>query len=268
MNNAKQSIAGKKSEQRQKIHNLLEKYDKVTTEMAVTELGTSESTVRRLFCQMADDGEVNRVYGGIVAVRRESNEYHFENIRQKQRSEKYRIGEAASTLVRSGEIIFIDSGTTAQQFAACLAKRLKTGEIYGLKVFTNSLVNIETLSELCEVYVLGGMYRKNRQDFCGYITDIVLDTISFNKSFIGADGVFTEGKGGVCAADLYTSQINRLVIANTRENFAIIDSTKFNRRSLVKYCTLDEVNTFITDTKLPEETATIIRAKGPEVILV
>lgn len=258
----------KKRNQKQVVRELLDKYGKVSTDVAVVNLNVSESTVRRLFNAMEQEGEAIRTYGGIVKVRTDPNEYLFEDFRKKQPDEKYRIGKIASSLVNDGDIVFMDSGTTVQQAAFFLSQRLRNNEVSGIKVFTNSMVIIETLADLCEVCVLGGMYRKNRQDFCGFITEIVIDSLSFDISFNGADGILVEKDGGVYASDQYTALMSRSAVGKCKKNYVLCDSTKFSKHSLVKYGTWSTISAIITDRMLDDGAKETLERQGIEVIRV
>lgn len=240
----------------------------VTTENAANELGVSESTIRRLFNELEERGDVIRIYGGVTSANKEQIEYYFENLQMVHAEEKRRIGDRASQFVNSGDTLFIDSGTTAQQVALGLSKRLKSKEIGNIQVFTNSMINVEILADYCDVNLLGGLYRSKRKDFCGYITDVVLDVISFDKSFIGADAVFVDFDGGASATDIFTAQINKKVVSRTKENYVIADATKFNKRSLVQYVSMNQINTIITDTYFPDEMIESVEKLGPRLIRV
>lgn len=262
------------TQERKRIHqqhtvlDILGKRKSLSTTDAANFLNVSESTIRRLFDELERNGDVIRIYGGIIPASRDQNEYTFENLKMKQADEKQRIGLAASQLVNNGETLFIDSGTTAQQMALSLAKRLKAEEVSNVHVFTNSMINVEVLADCCEVNLLGGLYRKNRQDFCGYITDIVLDVISFDKSFFGADAIFVSIDGGASASDIFTAQISRKVVGRTKENYIIADSTKFNTRSLIQFISMNQMHMIITDQYFPESMTDSVENVGPKLLRV
>ena len=53
--------------------------------------------------------------------------------------------------------------------AAALAKRIKNEDLLPLNIVTNSIANLQILSEvpLCKVVLTGGVYNANRRDFSG-----------------------------------------------------------------------------------------------------
>ena len=95
----------------------------------------SEMTVRRDLARLAGEGKLIRVHGGAVSVREEPP---FAEIAVERLAEKERIGRAAAGLVRDGQTIMVDIGTTTLQ----LARQLRERE---LTVITSSLAVLEEL---------------------------------------------------------------------------------------------------------------------------
>ena len=82
--------------------------------------GVSTETVRRDFEALADKGLIDRAHGG--ASRPQGGQYPTLDERQRaQFRERERIGRFAAGLIRPGETLMIDSGSTTQQMARFLA---------------------------------------------------------------------------------------------------------------------------------------------------
>lgn len=76
------------------------------------DLDTSEVTVRRDLDLLAEAGVLQRVHGGAVSLLMRGDELPFA-MREVESSEtKARIGAAAAALLRDGEAVVVDSGTT------------------------------------------------------------------------------------------------------------------------------------------------------------
>lgn len=262
------SQARKKSHQKQVVLGIL-KQDGIVKTNAVSELlNVSECTVRRLFDELEANGDVVRVYGGIKLVQNGHENYLFDKLQKLQLEQKVRIGKYASSLVETGDNIWIDSGTTAEQMAMSLLERLKHKEIANIQVFSNSQRNIEKLADYCEVNLVGGLFRKNRQDYCGYLTEIVLEAVSFKKSFLGADGISPHPDEGIMTMDAFTAKISNLVVNRSDKSYLMVDSTKLNRRSLMKFASIDQVSNVITDEEADEEGMALLQKVGARVIKV
>lgn len=244
----------------------IEQRGKLDTHEAAALLDVSECTVRRIFGNIEADGKAIRYHGGIRTLNNGRQDYHFKNSQLLQENEKRLIGEYASKLVENGDVIFLDAGTTIQQMAIALANRLRNKELSEISVFTNSLRNLTILNEYCEVTLIGGLFRKRRQDFCGHLSEIVLESISFGKCFLGADGVSLDPKDGIMATDTYTARINEIISSRANRFYLLTDSTKFRRRSFIRYALVEEAKAVITDKNISDRLYQELTALGIEVV--
>ena len=141
--------------------NMLRKTKKLTVEEAMQAFGVSESTVRRLFAQLEAEGEVIRAYGGICFTGRSdgARSYMFDLVQLENADEKNAIVKAAMQLIRNGDIIYLDSGTTVMSLGAAMAEVFRDAAAVGASaetaaearllssctVFTHSLVDLDLL---------------------------------------------------------------------------------------------------------------------------
>ena len=255
------SMSSKKAYRRENVLSALRRKKALTTGEVAEIIGASECTVRRLFDELEGEGEAIRVYGGIKFPPSKHAEYQFENLQFSQSEQKRHIGEYASRLVENGDILFLDTGTTIQQLALSLVERFKRKELQDVQIFTNSLRNLTILMHHCEVNLIGGLFRIKRQDFCGYLSEVVLESISFEKCFLSADGV--NPSDGVMATDIFTAKINQIVARRARAVYLLADSTKFVRRSFIKYAALEDVKMIVTDAGIPASVEEELAALGP-----
>lgn len=228
-------------------------------------LDISECTARRLFADLQDKGEVIRVHGGIKLNDMGQPGYFFEDISLRQAEEKRRIGMFASTFVNSGDSIFLDGGTTIQQMSIALADLLKKRELRNVQIFTNSLKNLNILQDLCEVNLIGGLFRSKHQSFCGHLAEMILSSLSFQKCFLGADGININPEDGVMTPDVFNAKLNQIVATRANEVFLLADSTKFTHRSFIRYTTLDMVKIIITDKGLDARLCNEFSNQGPRI---
>src|SRR5206468_6845892 len=85
--------------------------------------GISEVTVRSDLDVLASRGEVHRIRGGAIPTTLPDPERPFEETETSFAEEKLAIGRAAADLVRNGEALLIDVGTTAAAAARALSAR-------------------------------------------------------------------------------------------------------------------------------------------------
>lgn len=230
---------------------------------AMNLLGVSESTARRLFRQMEEEGGVIRVHGGIQPVGTSAGEYRYDQVENQNTEEKRNIAAAAAALVSDGDVIFLDSGTTLGFMSQLLATRIAAGELTNLSVFTNSLVNLHCLSETAGVTLVGGRYRDNRKDFCGYVAEETIKSLHFNKCFLGADGYSV--KNGFAATDFSTARMSELVLGRSDLCVILADASKFTEAAMVGFSRKHTIHRLITNEILTPDVQLALEGSGTEI---
>jgi len=241
----------------------LHRSGKLTIKEIAHQFSVSEPTARRISSSLAAKHKVLRTHGGIRYLPGSEFEYSFDVLKNKYIDEKKRIAKYAATLIHDNDIVFLEAGTTIHQLAIALAERLRKKELSNVMVFTNSLDNLNILSSLCKVIVIGGEYRTKRRDFSGYISEKMLKYLSFKYCFIGADAINIDE--GVMASDVDTVRFDELLIARSQSTIVLVDSSKFKNQSLVSYASADEIAMIITDERLSQSDKSGYRKKGVDI---
>lgn len=252
-----------KENREQKLIQHLYVSQKLTLEQAMDFLCISESTARRLFTTLEEKGLAIRTHGGLQCLGSTITSYSFEQGARHNMEQKNAIARKACELIQDGDVIFCDSGTTIRCFCAELALYLKNHQM-NIKFYTNSVANIDILSPHTEVNLIGGRYRPNRKDFCGYIAEHALSGLYFTKSFVGADGCINNSK--FTTTDFETAKMNEIAIQNSKETFLLVDSSKFSSASHVAYVPVNNLTGIITDLDITHEIKDSITSKGCRVI--
>src|ERR1700761_2583855 len=87
------------------------------------ELGLSEDTIRRDLRELAQEGLLQRVHGGALPASPAVVDFvGREEIRQ---DGKVAIGRAAAAMIRPGQVVILDGGTTSREIARHLPKDLQ-----------------------------------------------------------------------------------------------------------------------------------------------
>lgn len=237
--------------------------NKLTLGEAMELLDSSESTVRRMFSRLEQEGFAIRVHGGIQRLSSGLGDYSFENVAQTNLDKKTAIAREACGLLKDGDIIFCDSGTTIRCFCVEMVEHIRKNGLR-VKVYTNSLANLELLSPHMQVWLIGGQYRANRKDFCGYLSDQSLKGLLFDKCFIGADGCIDGSR--FTTTDFETASMNEIAIANSRCSILLTDSSKFSAASHVSYVEAEKLQYVVTDDGIDPKTLEKLEAQAGQVI--
>lgn len=246
----------------QVLMNKLRAADRVDLAEAVKLLQVSESTVRRLFSRLEQEGKVIRIHGGICLREEKEQEYSFERVVKSRIQEKKAIAVKACERLEDGDIIFCDTGTT--MFCFCREiRRLVEEKGWNIRVYTNSLANFEALTPEVPVTLLGGEYRPNRKDFVGYLTELAVSKVHFTKCFLGTDGC--DKKHCFTTMDFDTARMNEAAMENAEEIIVLCDSEKFDACAQVGYAEFRQVNGLITDSGLDGEKKRLLESFGMKV---
>jgi DeoR family transcriptional regulator of aga operon len=124
------------------------------------EFGVSEMTVRRDLASLEQQAQVQRTHGGAMLTERMILEFNYRAQREKNRALKRAIAAEARKLVKPGQRLILDNGTTTLELATLL------GDAENLTVITPSLAVASELQHAVgvEVVLLGGILRRGSPD--------------------------------------------------------------------------------------------------------
>jgi DeoR/GlpR family transcriptional regulator of sugar metabolism len=225
------------------------------------ELNTSESTVRRDLEYLQKRGLLERIHGGVrnLSGKEEAGNLTFfgEQINF-NKEEKSKIADAAANLVKNGETIIIDVGTTAYYFA----ERLKNRDI---QVVTNSLPVVNLLSDSkVDLIVVGGNLNSKVGIFLSAMTEEIFNKIHADKLFMGVGGIDEEI---VTNSNMLLVGIQKIMMKISSEVILLADHTKFDRKALNYLADLTSIDNLVTDSKVPPRYKNLCREKGVNLII-
>lgn len=223
----------------------------VTFKDAMDKLGISPATARRLFVRMEQKGYAIRSHGKISIPDSTYSFYSYEASEELYVKEKKAIAKEALSLISDGDTLFLDSGTTVCLFSMALAEALRQKTLNNLTVFTNSYMIINILNGCAKVNLIGGTFRPNRKDFCGYIAEKTIKDCHFDKCILGTDGYHS--RIGFSTTDFDSAKMCEVAIANSDNVFILMDSHKYGKSALVSFCNGEDVSLLISDNKLKTE---------------
>ncbi|NEA88339.1 DeoR/GlpR transcriptional regulator [Streptomyces sp. SID7958] len=217
-------------------------------------LGVSDMTVRRDLDALARQGVLEKVHGGAVpVVEASTHEPGFEAKSGLELSAKEDIAGAAAELVPPGAAIALSGGTTT--FA--LAHRLL--DVPDLTVVTNS-VRVADVFHAAQrtsgprqgaaTVVLTGGVRTPSDSLVGPVADQAIATLHFDLLFLGVHGISAEA--GLSTPNLAEAETNRRLVQSARRVVVVADHTKWGTVGLSSFASLDEVDTLVTDSGLPD----------------
>ena len=246
-------------ERRQTILQRLQRDGKVVAGELSASLSVSVDTVRRDLRELAEAGLLRRVHGGALPAAVGARPYSVR--REQAPAAKAAIARATSRLVRPGQVILLDSGTTTLEVARHLPPDLEA------TVITNSPPIAVALAEhpSVEVMVLGGMLAKGAHALVGAVTIEALRSVRADLLVLGVCSVHPEF--GITVVELEESFVKRLMIANAAEVVAVSSAEKLGSAGPYVIAPLEELTYLVTEESAAAEQLDEYRAAGVEVVL-
>ena len=237
------SVTRDTSERRQQISALVRERGSVQVAPLAARFGVSVQTIRKDLHFLEKRGVAERSYGGAISADavNVAVEPSVETKRAINIDEKARIGALAASMVKPGDSIVLDSGTTALQ----IAHHLPDDE--DITVLTNDLDIVCALArkERITVVMLGGTLRRRNRAFYGAQTVGALDDLHVDKLFLGVDGFDLER--GITTHFEPEAMLNRKMVQAARQVIAVTDRSKFGRVCLHRILNVGEIDDLVTD---------------------
>jgi DeoR/GlpR family transcriptional regulator of sugar metabolism len=251
------------AQRRQRIFEFLQLHQVASISGLAKMLGASDATIRRDLQWLESQGIAERTHGGAVLTQRMPLEPAYASSAQAHPEEKRRIGLAAAALVRDGETIFLNSGTTTTQVMNHLLARQ---DVRDVTVITNNVTAaLAAPPSGCEVILLGGYFRPVATSVFGHFATAMLRQVSADRAFIGVDGITL--KYGCTTPASGEAEIGRVMIERTHGSVIVVaDHSKWGVVSNFEIASLDNLDIVVTDAGLAAEARAALEARSVRVI--
>jgi DeoR/GlpR family transcriptional regulator of sugar metabolism len=229
-----------KSDRQARILGELRSSSSIRISELAAKLGVSGETIRRDLLEMGETGLLSRTYGGAVA-RPFGFEPAWNERLNEMAEERGRIATLASDLIRPGDALMIDSGSTVLHFARRIAADLKD-----LTVITHSFSVAMALGGNPSFTVIScpGTYDPHEGNVTGAETADFLERHNVNWAIVGASGITSDGPNEARPGG---AAIKRAMLSRAEQNMLLIDHSKFDRMNLEVICPLRQIGHIITD---------------------
>jgi len=273
-------------ERRNKILHLLHQTGSVQVADLAEALVTSEVTIRNDLKYLEQKGALVRFHGGATLPENSLSSQLVQSINGSgyastlaaiedtpqaellldervdiARDPKRRIALRAAALVKPGDSIILDSGSTTLNVAEQLAK------LGGVTVLTNNLPAALALSSNQEITLVlcGGTFRHKTRSFHGTYTESALQGVTANLLFIGADGI--DSNHGISTFNEGYA-ISSVMADAAQKVVTVVDSSKFGRCGFNLVLSISRIDMLITDNGIKDVDKENLEQHGVEVIIV
>lgn len=234
-------------ERRRAILALVARQGDLSVDEACRKLAVSPATARRDFATVVAEGLALKAWGGLRRLPPSApatTDMIPSGIRQgMNQEEKDRIAKAAAAHIEDGDVVLIDGGTTT----LCLAPHLADRRV---RILTNSILMAHRIDQLrtspqgAEVFLTGGFLYPSSGLLVGPEAVRSIENYHADKVFLSVGGLDSQG----------ATNTNQLVVESERamlrqadKIFVLADSSKWQRREMVRAFAWREVGVLVTE---------------------
>jgi DeoR/GlpR family transcriptional regulator of sugar metabolism len=199
-------------------------------------IDVSEDTIRRDVNELAEDGQVIRIKGGVMSA---AYHYGHDSVTYAQ-SNKQIIAEKALSLLKDDIVVLIGGGTTVREFIKRIPNTLKATFIT-----VNVLSAVELLDKpLIKTIMIGGQVSTYSQMT---ISGEVFEYLANIKSDLCILGTNAIDNNGLTDSDWETIQVKKAMIKAAGKVAILAISEKLNSVMQIKIADISEIDYLITD---------------------
>ena len=250
-------------ERRQQILSYLQQHGVVKSSTLMELFDSSEATIRRDLEWMGRHGLIEKTHGGAILIQRMQQEAIYSASASVYQQEKKWIARAAAQMVESGDMVFINNGTTTTEVIIAVQNR---SDLKDITIVTNNVsAAMAVQNSALKILLLGGLFRPSSTSIVGELATNTLRQMYANKVILGVDGVANRGCTSPIAEE---AEISRVMIDQCLgQTILVADHSKWGVIAQYRIAGLDELDVFICDPALPQEALDSLNDGEIEVVL-
>lgn len=214
----------------------------------------SEDTVRRDLRELAAEGLLHRVHGGALPASPAVADFAART--SIATDAKTEVARLAAALVRPGQTVAVDGGTTARQLARLLPPDLRATVVTHSPTIAVELAEHPTV----EVVIVGGRLFKHSVVAAGAAAHEAIGRVWVDAFFLGVTGIHPTS--GLTTGDADEAAVKRAWVARAAETYVLGSSEKIGAASPFEVVPLAAVTAVLTDAGAPERGVAELRAAG------
>lgn len=242
------------SQRKSLLLDMLRREGQVVAKRAAEEFSLSEDTIRRDLREMAAEGLLRRVHGGAMPISPDLPDLSAR--RAVSSGVKQRLGRAAADMVKPGQTIFLDGGTSTAEIARALPRD------FAFTVVTHSPTIAAELEHhpTAEVILIGGRLYKHSMVATGAAAMAQIALMRPDIFFLGVTAVHPAR--GLSTGDFEEAAIKRHIAACSAETITLVTAEKLDAASPHVIMPVSALSGMIVQSGIDEERIAPYRAMG------
>ncbi|WP_137156456.1 DeoR/GlpR family DNA-binding transcription regulator [Rhizobium sp. FKL33] len=208
------------TERKAVLINRLKAEGRIVAKAFAEEFQLSEDTIRRDLRELAAEGLLRRVHGGALPVTPDLPDLGAR--RAIAADVKARLAEKAATLVKPGQLIFLDGGSTNAVLARALPRN------FAFTVATHSPTIAAELEDhpTADVILIGGRLYKHSMVTTGALAAEQIGGLRPDLFFLGVTGLHP--RHGLTTGDAEEAAIKRRIAGQSAETWTLVTAAKLD----------------------------------------
>jgi len=253
-----------KNTRHQKIINLLSTHIMLRIEELCELMDVSPATIRRDLNLLHDQGYITRINGGAMIPRNPPEPA----VAASEVSDdpflvyKKALAKVAVGLVKEGDTIFIDAGSTNMEIARLLV------DFKHISIITNGIeiaYRLRSLNKSIKIFICGGTIEELTPEasIVGPLAEQMISLFRANLLFLGTSAI--DIHKGVTDPHLLLANIKNKMIENASKIVLVTDHSKFGKVNMAHVCPIDKIDHLIVDNKVPRHVLSHFANLGIEI---
>ncbi|NRR31744.1 DeoR/GlpR transcriptional regulator [Oxalobacteraceae bacterium] len=250
-------------QRKEMLLNLLKQDGQIVAKALSEQLGLSEDTIRRDLRELAKEGLLQRVHGGALPLDLPPSPAmgNFAQRQQLSAEAKPAIGRAAAAMVRDGQVVFIDGGTTAVQMARQLPRELRATVVTHSPSIALELIGHEHI----EVIMIGGRLFKHSIVAMGPSALEAIAQIRTDLYFMGVCSLHPQS--GISTGDYEEAGTKRAISQAARKTVVLASPEKLETASPFQIAPLGSIGAIVVASGVEPALLAPYREMGIELVL-
>ncbi len=226
-------------ERRKEIKNYVDAHGKATVEELCRAVFASAPTIRRDITAMEKAGHIKKVYGGVMPLSAADREIPMSAREQDAPDAKKKMAKRAVQLVHDGDVVILDGSSSAMAMVPYLA------HLKELIVITSGAKTAVALAAAgVRTFCTGGKMITRSFSYVGEHAQQYIKNINADIMFFSCHGFDGEN-----ATDLSADEValRRVMMKQSKTKVLLCDKSKFNKKYIYNLCTVDEIDTVISE---------------------
>lgn len=245
-------------ERRQLIKDLVFEKKGVKVAELAEKFSVTDETIRRDLNVLEKEGVLMRGYGGAFIQTGVENIIDSDIRKTVYKESKEKIANICEELIQNGDVIFLDTSTTAYYLAEKITNKRLT-------ILTNCIRIINLFAKYPEIRVvgIGGQLNRSEMGFFGLNAIKSLNEYFVDKAFISCRSLSLEN--GLTESNEDFAELKTKVIERAQESYIVADYSKFENTSFLKVAEFDQITGVVTDKELSRKWHDELRSKNVKI---